>query len=239
MSLCSTRRRLARVDRPPVRVAHRGRRRAAASRSPHAAPQPVTASDHSELAGARVGLCPGFAAPGPRDRRTRPTVLRRPVVLTRQSWSLSRCSSRVAAVCSLRPRGASFRAIAPRDTECRTGYFVERLTLGRRRLNDLMAGVSSRLRDELRALLSEMLSDISLQVTTVSGRDPAAPRPLAHRPTLATPLHVRHRPRPPLTYAVATGPLGGAGHRQQKGLNSRPVELCDSSVSTEVPGGGK
>ena len=76
-------------------------------------------------------------------------------------------------------------------TECRTsGYLVERLTPGGRRLYALMAGMSSRLPDELRALLGEMLSDISLQVTITSGRDPAAPQPLAHRPTRAAPLHV-------------------------------------------------
>lgn len=88
-------------------------------------------------------------------------------------------------MCSLLPPGASFRATGPRDPECRTsGYLIERLTPGGRRLYALMAGMSSRLPDELRALLGEMLSDISLQVTTTSGRDPAALQPLAHRPTV-------------------------------------------------------
>ena len=50
-------------------------------------------------------------------------------------------------------------------TECRTsGYLVERLTPGGRRLYALMAGMSSRLPDELRALLGEMVSDIGERV---------------------------------------------------------------------------
>ncbi len=49
--------------------------------------------------------------------------------------------------------------------ECRTaGYLVERLTPGGRRLYALMAGMSSRLPDELRALLGEMVSDIGERV---------------------------------------------------------------------------
>lgn len=49
--------------------------------------------------------------------------------------------------------------------ECRTaGYLVERLTPGGRRLYALMAGMSSTLPDELRALLGEMISDIGERV---------------------------------------------------------------------------
>jgi DNA-binding IclR family transcriptional regulator len=49
--------------------------------------------------------------------------------------------------------------------ECRTdGYLVERLTPGGRRLYSLMAGVSSNLPDELRALLGELVSDIGERV---------------------------------------------------------------------------
>ena len=49
--------------------------------------------------------------------------------------------------------------------DCRTsGYLVERLTPGGRRLYALMAGMSSRLPDELRALLGEMVSDIGERV---------------------------------------------------------------------------
>ncbi len=61
-------------------------------------------------------------------------------------------------------------------TECRrTGYLVERLTPAGRRLYALMAGMSSRLPDELRALLGELIADIGERVylrteTTASGR---------------------------------------------------------------------
>lgn len=49
--------------------------------------------------------------------------------------------------------------------ECRAdGYLVERLTAGGRRLYSLMAGVSSTLPDELRALLGELVSDIGERV---------------------------------------------------------------------------
>ena len=49
--------------------------------------------------------------------------------------------------------------------ECRAdGYLVERLTPGGRRLYSLMAGMSSNLPDELRALLSELVSDIGERV---------------------------------------------------------------------------
>jgi DNA-binding IclR family transcriptional regulator len=49
--------------------------------------------------------------------------------------------------------------------ECRTsGYLVERLTPGGRRLYALMAGMSSRLPDELRALLGELVSDVGERV---------------------------------------------------------------------------
>jgi DNA-binding IclR family transcriptional regulator len=49
--------------------------------------------------------------------------------------------------------------------ECRAdGYLVERLTPGGRRLYSLMAGMSSNLPDELRALLGELVSDIGERV---------------------------------------------------------------------------
>lgn len=49
--------------------------------------------------------------------------------------------------------------------QCRqAGYLVERLTPGGRRLYALMAGMSSNLPDELRALLSELVSDIGERV---------------------------------------------------------------------------
>ena len=56
--------------------------------------------------------------------------------------------------------------------ECRrTGYLVERLTPGGRRLYALMAGMSSTLPDELRALLGELISDIGERVYLRSEAD--------------------------------------------------------------------
>jgi hypothetical protein len=49
--------------------------------------------------------------------------------------------------------------------ECReSGYLVERLTPGGRRLYSLMAGMSSTLPQELRALLGELISDVGERV---------------------------------------------------------------------------
>ena len=67
--------------------------------------------------------------------------------------------------------------------ECRaTGYLVERLTPGGRRLYALMAGMSSSLPDELRALLGELVSDIGERVylrSEIAG-DGATPRHQRH-----------------------------------------------------------
>jgi DNA-binding IclR family transcriptional regulator len=50
-------------------------------------------------------------------------------------------------------------------TECRSeGYLVERLTPGGRRLYAMMAGMSSTLPQELRALLGEMIADVGERV---------------------------------------------------------------------------
>lgn len=58
--------------------------------------------------------------------------------------------------------------------ECReSGYLVERLTPGGRRLYTMMAGMSSNLPDELRVLLGELVSDIGERVylpSEASGR---------------------------------------------------------------------
>jgi DNA-binding IclR family transcriptional regulator len=64
--------------------------------------------------------------------------------------------------------------------ECRAaGYLVERLTPGGRRLYSLMAGVSSRLPDELTALLGELIADIGERVHLRSEHDTRGQR----RPT--------------------------------------------------------
>jgi DNA-binding IclR family transcriptional regulator len=61
--------------------------------------------------------------------------------------------------------------------ECRAdGYLVERLTPGGRRLYALMAGVSTTLPDELRALLGELVSDIGERVYLRGGDSPGRRR---------------------------------------------------------------
>jgi hypothetical protein len=59
--------------------------------------------------------------------------------------------------------------------ECRrTGYLIERLTPGGRRLYALMAGMSSRLPDELTALLGELIADIGERVYLRSESPPGS-----------------------------------------------------------------
>ncbi|WP_193046518.1 IclR family transcriptional regulator [Mycolicibacterium baixiangningiae] len=61
--------------------------------------------------------------------------------------------------------------------ECRAdGYLVERLTPGGRRLYALMAGMSTTLPDELRALLGELVSDIGERVYLRAGDSPGRKR---------------------------------------------------------------
>ena len=61
--------------------------------------------------------------------------------------------------------------------ECRrAGYLVERLTPGGRRLYALMAGMSNRLPEELRALLGELIADIGERVHLRSETPPNSRR---------------------------------------------------------------
>ena len=75
--------------------------------------------------------------------------------------------------------------------ECRTaGYLVERLTPGGRRLYALMAGMSSRLPDELRALLGELISDIGERVYL---RSEAEARQRHDISVISAPVYDHHR----------------------------------------------
>ena len=76
--------------------------------------------------------------------------------------------------------------------ECRaSGYLVERLTPGGRRLYALMAGMSSTLPQELRALLGEMISDIGERVYLRNG--PEAPRQRHDISVISAPVYDHHR----------------------------------------------
>jgi DNA-binding IclR family transcriptional regulator len=78
--------------------------------------------------------------------------------------------------------------------ECRTaGYLVERLTPGGRRLYALMAGMSSTLPQELRALLGEMISDVGERVYLSSEAEPAGKRLRHDISVISAPVFDHHR----------------------------------------------
>jgi DNA-binding IclR family transcriptional regulator len=78
--------------------------------------------------------------------------------------------------------------------ECRSdGYLVERLTPGGRRLYALMAGMSSTLPQELRALLGEMISDVGERVYLSSEADPAGRRQRHDISVISAPVFDHHR----------------------------------------------
>jgi DNA-binding IclR family transcriptional regulator len=78
--------------------------------------------------------------------------------------------------------------------ECRTtGYLVELLTPGGRRLYALMAGMSSALPDELRALLGELVSDIGERVYLRSEANASGPRQRHDVSVISAPVYDHHR----------------------------------------------
>jgi DNA-binding IclR family transcriptional regulator len=78
--------------------------------------------------------------------------------------------------------------------ECRSaGYLVERLTPGGRRLYALMAGMSSTLPQELRALLGEMISDVGERVYLSSESEPAGKRLRHDISVISAPVFDHHR----------------------------------------------
>jgi DNA-binding IclR family transcriptional regulator len=77
--------------------------------------------------------------------------------------------------------------------ECRaSGYLVERLTPGGRRLYALMAGMSSSLPDELQALLGELISDIGERVYLRSEAETGA-RQRQDVSVISAPVYDHHR----------------------------------------------
>ena len=74
--------------------------------------------------------------------------------------------------------------------ECRaTGYLVERLTPGGRRLYSLMAGMSTTMPDELQVLLRELVSDIGERVYL---RDESTARQRHDISVISAPIYDRH-----------------------------------------------
>jgi DNA-binding IclR family transcriptional regulator len=77
---------------------------------------------------------------------------------------------------------------------CRTdGYLVERLTPGGRRLYAMMAGMSSTLPQELRALLGELISDIGERVYLPGEADQAGRRQRHDVSVISAPVFDHHR----------------------------------------------
>ncbi|OBG82476.1 ArsR family transcriptional regulator [Mycobacterium sp. E802] len=73
---------------------------------------------------------------------------------------------------------------------CRTdGYLVERLTPGGRRLYALLAGMSTNLPDELRALLSELVSDIGERVYLRDENSPVGSRARSDISVISAPVY--------------------------------------------------
>lgn len=88
--------------------------------------------------------------------------------------------------------------------ECRaSGYLVERLTPGGRRLYALMAGMSTTLPDELRALLGELVSDIGERVYLRGEDGPEARHDIS---VIAAPVYDHHQRQ----VMVATMQIGTA-----------------------------
>ncbi|TGD84065.1 ArsR family transcriptional regulator [Mycolicibacterium sp. CH28] len=89
--------------------------------------------------------------------------------------------------------------------ECRTsGYLVERLTPAGRRLYALMAGMSSNLPDELRALLGELISDIGERVYLRSEADASSPRHRHDVSVISAPVY-DHYHRQAMTVSLQIG----------------------------------
>jgi DNA-binding IclR family transcriptional regulator len=78
--------------------------------------------------------------------------------------------------------------------ECRSaGFLVERLTPGGRRLYALMAGMSTNLPDELRALLGEMVSDIGERVYLPSENTSAGAKARHDISVISAPVYDHHQ----------------------------------------------
>ena len=114
--------------------------------------------------------------------------------------------------------------------ECRrSGYLVERMTPGGRRLYALMAGMSNTLPDELRALLGELVSDIGERVY-LRGEDDADQRHDVS--VIAAPVYDHHRRQ----VMVATLQIGTALTDDE--IDSRAHELVQTADAvTQLLGG--
>ncbi|MEX7470869.1 IclR family transcriptional regulator [Mycobacterium adipatum] len=127
----------------------------------------------------------------------------------------------------LRTDGARFERVI---SECRSaGYLVERLTPGGRRLYALMAGMSNRLPDELRALLGELVSDIGERVYLRGEDGPEARHDIS---VIAAPVHDHHQRQ----VMVATMQIGHALTDDE--IDSRASALVETADAVTRSLGG-
>lgn len=120
-------------------------------------------------------------------------------------------------------------------TECRAdGYLVERQTPAGQRLYALMAGMSSTLPHELRALLGEMVSDIGERVYLRSEHTTADARQRHDVSVISAPVFDQHR-RQAMVLSLHVGrPLGATEITRR----ARRVVAAADAVTRQL-GGGK
>lgn len=117
--------------------------------------------------------------------------------------------------------------------ECRTsGYLVERLTPAGRRLYALMAGMSSTLPDELRALLGELISDIGERVHLRGEPETSGPRQRHDVSVISAPVYDQHH-RQAMTVSLQ---IGRALTDTEITKHARGVVAAADALTTQLGG---
>jgi DNA-binding IclR family transcriptional regulator len=115
---------------------------------------------------------------------------------------------------------------------CRAdGYLVERLTPGGRRLYSLMAGMSSTLPDELRALLAELVSDIGERVY-LRGENGATTRKRHDISVISAPVYDHYQRQ----VMVASMHIGKALTDNEIGERARALVATADAVTAQLGG---
>jgi DNA-binding IclR family transcriptional regulator len=117
--------------------------------------------------------------------------------------------------------------------ECRTsGYLVERLTSGGRRLYAMMAGMSSTLPQELRALLGELISDVGERVHLPSEARPRGAR--SDISVISAPVFDHHRRQA----MVVSLQIGRALTDAEIARHARGLLVTSRALTTQLGGRG-
>lgn len=115
-------------------------------------------------------------------------------------------------------------------TECRSaGYLVERLTPAGQRLYGLMAGMSSKLPDELQALLRELISDIGERVYLHSERQTDQRQDVS---VISAPVYDHHHRQ----VMVVSLHVGRALTDAEIAKRARGVVTCADAVTAQLGG---